>query len=183
MLWHLRACPSARCAFGVVTVFRDPHPHGPVEGGLRATSASVEYFSGRRGKRCWTAASSRLLSSLSWSGSRGVWSVAARASLSVLTASPYMVPESCREDRRGTVVGPDYGLWLCFVLVSHSDGRGDMDLWSSGKTPVGAPDHRLVEVGLWLVFLSRRGFSVCVCSLVASIDTCTVASLLPYLLS
>ncbi|MQL77586.1 hypothetical protein Taro_010004, partial [Colocasia esculenta] len=51
----------------------------------------------------------------------------------------------CREDRRGTVVRLDYGLWFCFIHASHSDGRGDLDSWSSGKTPVGALDYRLVE--------------------------------------
>ncbi|MQL88160.1 hypothetical protein Taro_020716 [Colocasia esculenta] len=145
VLWHLRACPSARSAFVVVTISRDPHPCGPLEGSLQATSASIECFSGKRGKQCWIAALSHLQSSLSWSGSRGVWSVAVWANYFFLSASPYSVPEPCREDRCGTVVRPNYSLWLCFIHASHSDGRRDLDLWSSGKTPLGAPDYRLVE--------------------------------------
>ncbi|MQM03578.1 hypothetical protein Taro_036368 [Colocasia esculenta] len=63
-------------------------------------------------------------------------------------------------------------LVVVFVHVSHSDGRGDLDSWSNGKTPVGAPDHWLVEAGLWLICVVQTRLLPSACTFCGVLRAC-----------
>ncbi|MQL75023.1 hypothetical protein Taro_007404, partial [Colocasia esculenta] len=88
-------------------------------------SASLEHFSGRRGKRCWIAALSP--GSL---GCRGVGRLVRSHCLALHGSGAVSGGQTWdRSPARLRLV-------VVVVHASHSEGRGDLDLWSSGKTPL-----------------------------------------------
>ncbi|MQL76769.1 hypothetical protein Taro_009180 [Colocasia esculenta] len=100
VLWHLRACPSARCAFGLL-----PFPGTPIlVGPLRVVSEPRVRPSSCRG-------AGQLVRShcLALHGSGAV------SGGQAWDRSPARLR-----------------LVVVFVHASHSDGRGDLDSWSSG---------------------------------------------------
>ncbi|MQL86911.1 hypothetical protein Taro_019446 [Colocasia esculenta] len=100
VLWHLRACPSARCAFGLL-----PFPGTPIlVGPLRVVSEPRVRPSSCRG-------AGQLVRS---------HCLALQSSGAVLGGQAWD-----RSPARLRLV-------VVFVHVSHSDGRGDLDSWSSG---------------------------------------------------
>ncbi|MQM07399.1 hypothetical protein Taro_040246, partial [Colocasia esculenta] len=109
VLRHLRACPSTRCAFGLL-----PFPGTPIlVGPLRVVSEPRVRPSSCRG-------AGQLVRShcLALHGSGAV------SGGQAWDRSPARLR-----------------LVVVFVHASHSDGRGDLDSWSSGKTLVGAVDY------------------------------------------